>query len=240
MKINIYHLLEGAKKAEGLTVVIDVFRAFSLVCYAFQNGASRIIPIADIEQAYELKKKNPSFVLMGERNEQKPLDFDYGNSPSHILNTDFTGKTIIHTTSAGTQGLVNAINASERITGSFVNAPAIIKYIADKNPDEVSLVCMGYSMKHPTEEDSFCAEYIKANLERSSYDIVNAFNIIRNTSGKRFFEEKNQEFSPKTDFELCLALGKFDFIVKATENNDYLQLTKSITSGDKSILSPFH
>ena len=31
--INILHLIEGAKPAKGLTVIIDVFRAFSLECY---------------------------------------------------------------------------------------------------------------------------------------------------------------------------------------------------------------
>ena len=30
MKIEILECIEGAKKAEGLTVIIDVFRAFSL------------------------------------------------------------------------------------------------------------------------------------------------------------------------------------------------------------------
>ena len=37
MKINILHLIEGAKKAEGLTVIIDVFRAFSLECYLYDK-----------------------------------------------------------------------------------------------------------------------------------------------------------------------------------------------------------
>ena len=30
MEINILQLLEGAKQAKGLTVIIDVFRAFSV------------------------------------------------------------------------------------------------------------------------------------------------------------------------------------------------------------------
>ena len=42
MNIKILKLIEGAKKAEGLTVIIDVFRAFTVACYAFNNGA-RII-----------------------------------------------------------------------------------------------------------------------------------------------------------------------------------------------------
>ena len=33
MNIQILHLLDGAKAATGLTVIIDVFRAFSFECY---------------------------------------------------------------------------------------------------------------------------------------------------------------------------------------------------------------
>ena len=51
------------------------------------------------------------------------------------------------------------------ITGSLVNAGAIIEYIRRKNPETVSLVCMGLNCLHPIEEDTLCAEYIKALLE---------------------------------------------------------------------------
>ena len=228
MEINILHLLDGSKKAEGFTVVIDVFRAFSLVCYLSENGANEIFPVADINLAYELKRNNPEFVLIGERNEKIPPGFDYGNSPTHILAIDFTGKNIIHTTSAGTQGLVNAKNADERITGSFVNAPSIVRYIKKQNPSIVSLVCMGYSMQYPTEEDSFCAEYIKASLENKAVDYELMKEVIKNTSGRRLFAPENQEFSPANDFDLCTQLGKFNFILKAEESNGLLRLTKTI------------
>lgn len=226
MDIQILQLLDGAKKAEGLTVVIDVFRAFSLACYMADKGAKNIIPIASIEKAYELKRNNPDYILIGERNERVPEGFDYGNSPTHILDADLKGKTIVHTTSAGTQGLVNAVNASERLTGSFVNAPAIARYIQLKNPAKVSLVCMGYSMKHPTEEDTFCAEYIKARLEGSDADFEAMKLQIRKTSGRRLFEPENQEFSPSTDFDYCLDLGRFNFVLKAEEVGELLMLKK--------------
>ena len=151
MQIQILNLVEGAKEATGLTVIIDVFRAFSLDCYLFDNGAEMIIPVGDIEEAYRLKRENPEYVLIGERTEQMPEGFDFGNSPSHVLNHDFTGKTIVHTTSAGTQGMVNAMNADEVISGSFVNAGAIVEYIKHKNPQTVSLVGMGYGAEYPVE-----------------------------------------------------------------------------------------
>lgn len=226
MEIQILHLLDGAKEARGLAVVIDVFRAFSVACYVSNNGAEMILPVGDIEEAYRLKREIPNSILIGERNERVPEGFDYGNCPTHLLQLDFTGKTIIHTTSAGTQGLVNALNADERITGSFVNAPAIVRYIKLKQPAKVSLVCMGYSMKHPTEEDTLCAEYIKASLENTPIDFNKIKETIKNSSAKRLFVPENQTFSPSSDFDLCTDLGRFNFILKADELNSRLQLTR--------------
>jgi len=164
MEVKILQLLEGAKEAAGLTVIIDVFRAFSTACYAFDCGANKIIPIGEIEMAYQLKERNREYILVGERNEQKPQGFDFGNSPSQLLTGNLTGKTIVHTTSSGTQGIANAKNADEIITGSFVNAGAIVKYIQQKQPETVSLVCMGYACEYPTDEDTLCAEFIKNEL----------------------------------------------------------------------------
>ena len=44
MNIEILQLIEGARKARGLTVIIDVFRAFSVECYAMAGGAKEILP----------------------------------------------------------------------------------------------------------------------------------------------------------------------------------------------------
>lgn len=219
MNIEILHLVEGAKKARGLTVVIDVFRAFSLACYMINQGAKRIIPVDDIETAYRLKTENPDYILVGERQNKKPSGFDFGNSPFQVRNYSFDGKTVIHTTSAGTKGIVSAVFSDEILTGSFVNAGAIIEYIKKKKPQEVSLVCMGYSAKHPIEEDNYCAQYIKNTLENRSSDFEQMVKTIRNTSGKRFFIDDMQEHCPSEDFYLCLDLNRFDFILKAEKTS---------------------
>ena len=226
MKVNILHLNEGASKAKGLTVIIDVFRAFSLECYAYHNGAKKIIAVGEIDIAYALKKDNPEFILLGERNEKIMPGFDYGNSPSHILDVDFSGKTLVHTTSSGTQGLVNATRAEKIITGSFVNAGAIIKYIQSEKPEIVSLVCMGYASLYPVEEDTLCAEYIRNELEGRKNNFKNIKEIIRKTSGKRFFEEDKQAYAPSSDFELCLELNRFDFIIEAEKRKELIFMNK--------------
>lgn len=214
MDIEILHLLEGAKKAVGLTVIIDVFRAFSLACYATNNGSREILPVGDIQMAYHLKAENPGYILIGERHGRIQPGFDYGNSPSQISNINFTGKTIVHTTSAGTQGIANAGQASEIITGSLVNADAIVQYIRRKNSSKVSLVCMGNAGKERSDEDIVCAEYIKNALEGKPYPIQTAIEKLKSTAGKRFFNPANKDWSPESDFYLCTDLNRFNFVLR--------------------------
>ena len=215
MEIKILEYIEGAKKAEGLTVIIDVIRAFSLDCYLFKNGAEKIIPVGDINLARQLKKEHPDYILMGERNEQKPEGFDYGNSPTFIQNVDFTGKIVIQTTGAGTQGIVNAVKADEIITGSFVNAGAVAKYIKKQNPKKLSLVAMGYRGNETADEDIFCARYIKNLLTGKPSNLEEMAETIKNGTGKRLFLPENQAHSPASDFYLCLQVDAVDFVIKA-------------------------
>ena len=220
MEVYILQLLDGAKTARGLTVIIDVFRAFSTACYAFDDGASKIYPVGDIDFAYQLKKKNPDYILVGERNEQRPPGFDFGNSPSQLESANLQGKTIVHTTSSGTQGIANATHADEIITGSFVNAAAIVKYIVHKQPETVSLVCMGYACQYPTDEDTLCAEYIKNELEGKKNDFKQMVEQMRTGSGARFFDPAKQSWAPENDFKLCLDLNRFSFVLKVEKEDD--------------------
>lgn len=226
MDISILQLKEGAKSAKGLTVVIDVFRAFTTACFIMNNSARTIYPVGEVETAFKLKNEIPNSILVGERNEVIIPGFDYGNSPANIEHVDFKDKTIVHTTSAGTQGIVNAHNAEEIITASFVNVYAVVNYIKEKNPDIVSIVCMGKSGISPTEEDTWCAEYIRALLLDKPYDIETKLTKLRYLEGKRFFVPENQEQCPERDFYLSTQLGIFNFVLKAELVNKSIPLYK--------------
>ncbi len=220
MNVEILEFVEGAKKARGLAVIIDVFRAFSVECYAFDSGASRIIATASTEAAFALKNLYKDAVLAGERNEKRIDGFDFGNSPTEIIKSDLRGKTFIHTTSAGTRGLVNATGADHIITGSLVNSGAIARYIRHINPGKVSLVAMGYRAKQSAGEDLLCAEYITRNLNNEKPDISDRIERLREEDGSRFFRPENIDFSPPTDFFLCTMIDKFNFVLKAEKRPD--------------------
>ncbi len=221
MEIRILEFVRGAEEAEGTAVIIDVFRAFSVACYAFDSGAARVIATGDPAEAFRLKQQYLNSVLAGERNERKIEGFDFGNSPTEIIQAGLGGKTFIHTTTAGTSGLVSASKADEVITGSLVNASAVARYILQQKPERVSLVAMGYRAEIPAEEDLLCAGYIKSVLTgKPSEDIETKIKDLRFTSGQRFFEASNIEFSPPSDFFLCTMRDRFSFVLKGLRRPD--------------------
>ena len=194
MDVQILSLLEGADNAKGLTVIIDVFRAFSLESYLFAQGAKEILPVGNLDMAYQLKQDHPDYILIGERKGAICPGFDYGNSPCSVKGIDFTGKTIVHTTSAGTQGITHAIHASSILGGSLVTAKAAAAYIRQQNPEQVSLVCMGWEGLKETEEDHLCAEYIKSLLEdKPMKDLEQRAHDLMYVEGKKFFDPVQAE-----------------------------------------------
>ena len=204
MDIKILHMVEGAKEATGVAVIIDVFRAFTVEAYLMSNGADKIIPVGDMQIAYDFKAINPDAILIGERHGKILPGFDYGNSPSQLENIDLNNKIVVHTTSAGTQGIANAKKADIILTGSLVNAKAIAEYIKMNGYKEVSLVCMGLEATSQTEEDNLCAYYIKSLLEDKPIELFDEIQKLKMTSGAKFFDKNQQDVFPEKDFYLRL------------------------------------
>ena len=226
MNISILQGIEGAKAAKGLTVIIDVFRAFSLEAYLFSMGAEKIIPIGNADTAYSMKKENPDFILAGERDGKIMPGFDTGNSPSQLTGLDVCGKTVVHTTSAGTQGIANACGADEILGASLVTARATAEYIKKSGKEEVSLVCMGLAGVKETEEDTLCARYIKSIIEGDKIDLESEIENLKSTSGAKFFDPMQSEVFPKKDFYMCTIVDKFDFALKLVEENGLSYMTR--------------
>ena len=215
MKISILQQVSGARKARGLTVIIDVFRAFTVEAWLSENGARRIMPVGDIQTAFDYREGHPGTLLCGERGGRMVEGFDLGNSPARASQMDLTGKTVVHTTSAGTQGIANARFAQEILGGALVNAKAIAEYIRMKDPAEVSLVCMGLNGTQPTDEDTLCARYMMSLLENQPLrDMEKQMENLKRTSGAKFFDPAQQDVFPEADFHLCVELDRFDFVLR--------------------------
>ncbi|MCR5790435.1 MAG: 2-phosphosulfolactate phosphatase [Lachnospiraceae bacterium] len=221
MDIRIFHLIEGAKQAEGLTVIIDVFRAASLECYLYSMGVREIRPVGTIGEAFSWRERDPACILAGERGGRRCDGFDFGNSPSTVVPEAVYQKRIIHTTSAGTQGIINAEKADELLLGSLVNASATARYIAGRKPEKVSLVCMGNAGVERNPEDELCAGYLKSMLTGEPMtDFKTRLSDLRFRGGEHFFIPEKQEIFPEADFFMCIDHDRFDFVLKVGKDQD--------------------
>ncbi|HKE97088.1 MAG TPA: 2-phosphosulfolactate phosphatase [Povalibacter sp.] len=211
--IEVADFVAGAREARGVAVVIDVFRAFSLAAYAHAQGAGRIIPVAAIETARDLKAADPDALLIGERHARPLPGFDCGNSPTELSRLDLRGKTVIHTTHSGTQGLTKAVQADEVITGALVNAGAIVRYLQRRRPERVTLVRMGHEARERCDEDDLCAEVLRRRLRGEPAD-VDARDRLRTAASAAKFFDPACGWAPQTDFDLCTRLDIFDFVLR--------------------------
>lgn len=213
-------------RASGVAVIIDVFRAFSTEMYIFNQGARYIIPVQTLDEAYALKKEYPDYLLIGERGGVKPEGFDYGNSPTEIQSVDFTNKVIVHTTSNGTKGLLLATGADEVLTGSFINAAAIVKHIKKLNPKNISLVSTSPNIHEENNEDVMLAYYLRDCLEGKEPSEDDIKQMMKKTAAySLLFDEVGV---PATDFDLCLDFNRMNFVVRQEIREGRKVLVKEI------------
>src|ERR1700674_3041642 len=165
MKISIQSLLEGATQATGTVAIIDVFRAFTTAAVALANGASRIVMVSTVEEALALRDAGIGQICMGEVRGRAPAEFDFGNSPFEVSAVDFSGKTIIQRTSAGTQGIVAANRADRLYAASLVTANATARAMLAAKTDQITLVAMGDNGVDRTDEDELCALHLRNRLQ---------------------------------------------------------------------------
>ncbi len=214
MKVEVYDHVAGAREARGVAVIIDVFRAFSVAAYAFDAGAARVLPVGEIEEALELGRRLPGAVLAGERHTRRLPGFDAGNSPTEIRALDLRGRTLIHTTHAGTQGLVNAVFADEVLTGAFVNISAVAADLRRRAPERVSLVRMGHEARERCAEDDLYAECLRLMLEGRPAPLGEVRERLRDAPAAQKFFDPACDWAPRPDFDYCTDVDRFDFVLR--------------------------
>jgi 2-phosphosulfolactate phosphatase len=217
MQVDVLDFVAGARAARGIAVVIDVFRAFSVACYAYDGGIERVLPMSNLDASLALKRAHPEYLAIGERHGRKVAGFDFNNSPTEIRAADLKGRILVHNTSAGTQGLTNASQADIVITGSLVNAAAIIRYIRALAPKQVSIVRMGRMALERSAEDDLCAELLASRLRGESFDVSSIRPRLK-PAALRFFDPANADWAPQTDFDLCTDADRFDFVLRLRED----------------------
>jgi len=222
MKIRIESLLEGARRAKGTVVIVDVFRAFTTAAVALAHGANRIIMVAEIDEALRLRDEGIGEICVGEVNGIRPEGFDFGNSPHEMMQASLKGKVVIQSTRAGTTGVAAATGAEMVYAGSFVVAQATAEAIRRANPAGVTIVAMGWNARVRTDEDELCALYLR-NLMQGRRPDPEALRKLVLASGEaaKFGDPKQPHFH-REDLEIAVEIDKYDFAIRVIKEDGFL------------------
>lgn len=153
--------------SEGkIVVVVDILRATSVICTMIHNGVKEIIPVKSIEEAREYKEKG--YVVVAERNGHK-LDFaDFGNSPFSFTKDVVKGKTIVYSTTNGTNAITTGKGADQVVIGSFLNQSAVIEYLLKQEKD-ILVLCSGWKGKFCIEDTLFAGALAEHLIKSGKY-----------------------------------------------------------------------
>jgi 2-phosphosulfolactate phosphatase len=143
-----------------LVAIVDVLRATTAFCAAFDSGVESVIPVSGLVELLEYKKKG--YLTAAERNGEK-VDFaDFGNSPTVFLQNSLTGKDLAYSTTNGTQAIEMAKSSGSIAIASFSNLTAVCNWISEQQKN-VIILCSGWKNTFSL-EDTLCAGAIVEKL----------------------------------------------------------------------------
>ncbi len=227
MKISV---IPTAQQAQGIdfsgqtAVVIDVLRATTVITTALDNGAREVIPVKTVEEAQNLYATCDNALSCGERNAVKIEGFDLGNSPLEYKKKTVENKTLILTTTNGTNALNNIKGADEVVLACFRNAAAVVEHILGRLPQcdsptfDIVIVCAGTEGRFSM-DDGLCAgmliELLKQKTEVETDDLGLLLNRFYNESKDNLFSALSECYHLKRLF----MLGFYDDIKFCLETN---------------------
>ncbi|MCL4442259.1 MAG: 2-phosphosulfolactate phosphatase [Firmicutes bacterium] len=133
------------QKIYGKTaIVLDIFRCTSTIVTALANGCKEVVPQLSFQEVDTAAAKYPinDFLLAGEINGQKIPGWNLGNSPVEYTEYPVRDKTILLTTTNGTNAIKACKPAKSVLIGSFLNLSAVCSRAVTDQKDIV-IVCAG-------------------------------------------------------------------------------------------------
>ncbi|MEO1450223.1 MAG: 2-phosphosulfolactate phosphatase [Bacteroidota bacterium] len=191
-------LIDQFDVSEAIVVVIDILRATTTMCVAFDHGAELMVPVASIEECRAFREKG--FLIAGERSGEQIEGFDFGNSPFSYTEDTVEGKKIAITTTNGTKAIKAAQerNAKEIVVGSFCNISALTDWLIAQN-EHVCLLCAGWRDNVTLEDTIFAgalARKLRHHFKRYQDTALVAETLFQTANvRKRYFFRHSSHFN---------------------------------------------
>ncbi len=149
-----------------MVVLVDILRATTSICAAFDNKVAEIIPVSSHEEARSYKERG---YLVATEQDGKKLDFaDFGNSAFHFTPGNVGGKTLVYCTTNGTRALEMAKDAGPVVIGAFTNLSPLVKWLSGRKGNVV-ILCSGWKNKFCLEDTLFAGLLTSRLLAEGGY-----------------------------------------------------------------------
>jgi 2-phosphosulfolactate phosphatase len=211
---------------DGAVVVVDVIRAFTTAAYAFSAGAAEIYLVGTVDEALAFKAANLGALAMGEERGLRPEGFDFPNSPAMVREADLDGRTLVQRTSAGTQGVVRAVDATRLWAASLVVASATARAV-----DAAGLGAPAYVITGRFEDrvdggadDVLTAELIERALTGRPLEARATASALLATDEAATTLALGPQHTDPRDIELAAAVDAFDFAMEVHRTDLGLRL----------------
>lgn len=155
-----------------VVAVIDVLRASSSIAAALANGARAVVPLETSEDVVNRAKafERTDVLLAGERRMLPIPGFDLGNSPREFTREVVEGKTVLMTTTNGTQAIAATQGARDVIVASYVNFTAVLTMLraALRGGTDIAIICAGREKRFSLEDAGCAGRYAHQVAKRLS------------------------------------------------------------------------
>ena len=215
--------LQNQPVAEDTVVVIDVLRSFTTAAVALAKGASAIYPVEGVAAAMALAGRIQNPVSVGAVVGGDPAPgFDFGNSPSQLMQVDLAGKTVVMSTAAGVRGLQRFRRARQLYAASLVCARATAEAIRATGAEEVCFVITGEWLDRDGDEDIACADYIESLLRGDPAAPEQFAQRVRDSDFGQRFTVGTWPNLPRADLELAAQPDLFGFAMQVRPEGEHL------------------
>jgi 2-phosphosulfolactate phosphatase len=231
---------------ERTAVAVDVLRTGTCVAAAIHNGARAVVPAESIEEALRISNSSgrDGALVCGERQGARIEGFDLGNSPAEFKSEVVHGRTIVMTTTNGTQTLTAMAGAGVVYIAALVNLSRIVAALRSAEADPL-IVCAGCEGRVSL-EDALCAGLMVEALSKKRKKSIGAelgdgaqaalalarelsplsVKTLRSTAAGRALEKIGQG----ADIELCAQLDSIP-VVPVLRDHQIVGLEPSAGSG---------
>lgn len=139
-------------------VVVDVLRASTTILEALSNGAKAVIPVADSDQLKPYLNNN-GYIVAGERGGIKLEFADLGNDPAEYTPQRIKGKTVVLSTTNGTQNIETIVKLRPNMPifiGSVGNV-VMLASLLEESYNNVLIAASGWNNTFSLEDSLYAA-----------------------------------------------------------------------------------